>query len=844
VPANYNLVITNINNSNAGDIYYTTDRSDPRAVGGGINGTALNGADSAQTLITQVTNVKARVKNGDDWSPLIDYMFYPPQPFAQLVVNEIHYHPTAPLGVDGDDYEFIELYNQGPTPLRLDNVSFTRGVSYRFPVGTVLNPNQYLVLASDPVGFSTRYPSVTAFGDMRGNLSNRGEGIELRDAVGNVIDLFDYTDLPPWPLAADGTGPSLELSNPAWDNALAANWKAATLAHGTPGAQNSTFMAGVAPTVVLTSPANNTITQGGIPVVINAVAGDSDGTVTQVAFFVNNVPVAGCVDVSEPYQCTWTPFVAGAYSLTAQATDNHGANTTSAAVNVQVNTTVNQPPTVAIVSPADGATALTGAAVTIVATGNDADGMVTQMAFFINGAPIAGCVDMTDPYECTWTPTTAGAYSLTAQATDNGAATATSAAVNVAVNQPPTVAINSPADGATSLTGSGVTIVATAVDTNGSVTQVAFFANGAPISGCVDMTVAYECAWTPATAGAYSLTAQATDNGAATTTSAAINVTVNDPPLNQPPTAVINSPANGASFGAGSMVTVQASATDGDGSVSKVAFFANGVLIAGCEDSTEPYECTYAPPAGTHLLVAQATDNKGAAGSSAAITIIVTATDPAVNQPPTAVINSPANATSFGAGSLVTIQASATDADGTITQVAFFANGVLIAGCEDSTAPYECTYTPSVGTHLLVAQATDNKGAVSENVVGTTGVNIIITGNAPPNQLPTVSITSPAANINTKSGQSLLIQATAADADGSVAKVIFFVDNERIAGCEDSAAPYECTFLTPATAGVYSLTAQAMDNKGAVSLSSAVLLTVEKGADSSPKQIYLPLIDR
>src|SRR5690606_34688824 len=107
-----------------------------------------------------------------NWSPLVSYMFYPPQPFDNLVINEIHYNPWTPPGIDGDDYEFIELYNKGDVPLRLDDVTFTRGISYRFPYNTVLGPGQYLVLASDLLGFKDPtygHPDVTPFGEYRGN---------------------------------------------------------------------------------------------------------------------------------------------------------------------------------------------------------------------------------------------------------------------------------------------------------------------------------------------------------------------------------------------------------------------------------------------------------------------------------------------------------------------------------------------------------------------------------------------------------------------------------------------------------------------------------------------------
>ena len=61
-----------------------------------------------------------------------------------------------------------------------------------------------------------------------GNLANSGERITLVDGAGSVIHSFAYDDREPWPTAADGDGPSLELVDPqsAPDHSLAASWRA------------------------------------------------------------------------------------------------------------------------------------------------------------------------------------------------------------------------------------------------------------------------------------------------------------------------------------------------------------------------------------------------------------------------------------------------------------------------------------------------------------------------------------------------------------------------------------------------------------------------------------------
>ena len=55
--------------------------------------------------------------------------------------------------------------------------------------------------------------------------------------------------------------------------------------------------------------------------------GDSDGTVTDVAFYGDDVLIGH--DTSSPYSVTWSAVAAGAHRLTAIATDNSGAQATS-----------------------------------------------------------------------------------------------------------------------------------------------------------------------------------------------------------------------------------------------------------------------------------------------------------------------------------------------------------------------------------------------------------------------------------------------------------------------------------------------------------------------------------
>ncbi|MDX1374033.1 MAG: RHS repeat-associated core domain-containing protein [Burkholderiales bacterium] len=88
----------------------------------------------------------------------------------------------------------------------------------------------------------------------------------------------------------------------------------------------------------------------------------------------------------------------------------------------------------------------------------------------------------------------------------------------------PTVSITSPAAGSAFGAPASVTVTADAQDSDGTVAQVDFFANGSPIG--TDTASPFTIDWANVQAGVYSLTAVATDNEGLQTTSAAVPITV------------------------------------------------------------------------------------------------------------------------------------------------------------------------------------------------------------------------------------------------------------------------------------------------------------------------------
>ncbi|NQZ07628.1 MAG: chitinase C-terminal domain-containing protein [Algicola sp.] len=89
-----------------------------------------------------------------------------------------------------------------------------------------------------------------------------------------------------------------------------------------------------APRTAITSPAAQSQFAVGANVNITADASDSDGSVAQVEFFVDGISIG--LDNSAPYSYSWVTSGAGQQQLSVVATDDKGAQTTSASVPVVI----------------------------------------------------------------------------------------------------------------------------------------------------------------------------------------------------------------------------------------------------------------------------------------------------------------------------------------------------------------------------------------------------------------------------------------------------------------------------------------------------------------------------
>ena len=213
-----------------GTIYYTIDGSDPRLEGGGLSPSALAVSSESAITLSESALVRTRAISSGEWSTLNEAVFFIGlgASSANLVISEVMYHPASEL----EEEEYLVLMNISETDtIDLSSIALDDGVNYTFPLGSVLGPLERVVITGSQASFNAAFPQSViplAVGEFTGSLSNAGEAISLVTPEGNIIQLFTYDDVLPWPETADGGGFSMVLVSPSTgpDHALPGSWQA------------------------------------------------------------------------------------------------------------------------------------------------------------------------------------------------------------------------------------------------------------------------------------------------------------------------------------------------------------------------------------------------------------------------------------------------------------------------------------------------------------------------------------------------------------------------------------------------------------------------------------------
>ena len=373
------------------------------------------------------------------------------------------------------------------------------------------------------------------------------------------------------------------------------------------------------PTVSITSPAAGAKFTAGASVTIAATASDTDATpIATVSFYANNGTTNTLLgtDTTSPYSFTWTTLQAGSYSLTAVATDTASHATTSSAVAIGVGTAGGGLPA----GWADqdiGSVGLAGSAAyngTFTVQGAGADVWGTADSFHFANQLLSGdgqIVARVASMDNTNTYAKAGVMIRE---------TLTPGSPHVLLDMKPNGGVEflarTATSGTTSFVAGGTGRWLKLVRSNGVFTASVSADGGAwSVIGSRAVTMAGNV-WVGL--------AVCSHNAGVLNTSLFDSVAVTaGGGTDAPPTVSITSPTSGATFAAGTSISISASAIDGDATpVAKVEFYANGQLLG--TDTTSPYSISWSNvAAGSYSLTAVATDSASHATTSGAVSITV-----------------------------------------------------------------------------------------------------------------------------------------------------------------------------------------------------------------------------
>jgi RHS repeat-associated protein len=280
---------------------------------------------------------------------------------------------------------------------------------------------------------------------------------------------------------------------------------------------------------------------------------------------------------------------------------------------------------VALTAPTNGATV--NAPVTLSATASATQGYTVSKVEFFDGSTLIG-TDTISPYSISWNNAPGGSHTLTAKATatksGNPNQTATSTTRTITVNAAPTMTFSGPTNGATLGAPADVSLSATAVDSDGTISKVAFWyfdATGndqfyvedttSPYSYSFNIDPWFDSEGDGAGINYYTFCAAAFDNqGASTQTCTDVTVI---------PAVTILSPADSASYAAPATIHLTANAS---ALVSSVQYY-NGTTLIG-ETSFSPFSVQWQNvPVGSYSIVANGV-GPGGPWTSAPINITVT----------------------------------------------------------------------------------------------------------------------------------------------------------------------------------------------------------------------------
>jgi hypothetical protein len=565
----------------------------------------------------------------------------------------------------------------------------------------------------------------------------------------------------------------------------------------------------IAPTVAITSPANNA-TLSGI-VTINAGASDNVG-VSKVEFYSNSVLIFAS-NVA-PYSFSWdTKAVAnGGYNLIAKAFDNAGNISSSSTVTVSVSNIVPDV-TKPIVSAFTLPATFTSLTVTVSGlTATDSIGITGYMITESATAPAASAVG--------WITTSPTTFTFTAEGSKTAYAWAKDAAGNVSASRSASVNITLP-DIVAPTIGSftmPVTFTSLTVPVSGLVATDTFGVTGYMITESAMTPAASAAGWSSTAptsfnftaAGAKSAYAWAKDAAGNVSTGRSASVTITLPDVAAPTLSSFTMPTTSASLTVPISGIVATDTIGVTGYMITESAMTPAASAAGWNTSA-PTSFTFTAE-GSKTAYAWAKDAAGNVSASRSATVTITLPD--VAAPTLSSFTMPATSTSLTVPVSGLVAADTFGVTGYMITESATAPAATAAGWS-ATAPTSYTFSAE-GAKTAYAWAKDAAGNVSAG--RSAYVSILL----PDITAPVVSIPSPFSGAIVNG----TISVTVGVSDNvAVTKVEFYVNGNLKAS--NTSPPYSFNWdSTAVTNGAYYLTAKAYDAAGNIGQSSSVNVTV------------------
>lgn len=155
-----------------------------------------------------------------------------------VVINEISYNQHA----SWETGDWIELKNTSNNPISLTGwkIGDEENEHITTIIGSPTIPaNGYLIIAQDKTLFQSFHPGVTNVIDgLSFGLASGGDAVRLYNQTETLVDEVVFDNKAPWPIKADGLGPTLELDRSSIHNSNPLNWFTYNGEYGTPGEIN------------------------------------------------------------------------------------------------------------------------------------------------------------------------------------------------------------------------------------------------------------------------------------------------------------------------------------------------------------------------------------------------------------------------------------------------------------------------------------------------------------------------------------------------------------------------------------------------------------------------------